>query len=443
VTISQTGFLGTEGYTGQVVFDTITNTGNYVITAEGAIGGSANPFDTGGTNAGGAGVELTATFHLAANDVLEIVVGGAGGTGGNNGAGGGGGSFVYNLTTKTLLEAAGGGSGGGYFQAGYNGVTSAGNAAGGAGGGTYGGGGGGGSSGGGGSGTGTTNFPNGGAIGGTGGTVGGGSGSYAVPTTGGVGYYANGGFGGGGGGGYNGGGGGGGFSGGDGGGGYTGLSGAGGGGSFIKSSATNASFTGLNSSGDGDAGITLTCFAAGTLIRTPTGDAAIETLAPGDLVTQTDGSTAPVTWVGVQTVSTVFGNSLRVLPIRVTAGALGENMPQRDMLISPDHALFIGGILVQASALVNGETIFREHNIPERFTYYHVELPTHALIFAENTPVESFVDNVDRLAFDNWAEHEARLGALPPLREMPYPRAKSARQLPTTLRQKFSRRIAA
>ena len=40
-TISQSGFVGTEAYTGSVVFDTITNAGNYVITADGATGGTA------------------------------------------------------------------------------------------------------------------------------------------------------------------------------------------------------------------------------------------------------------------------------------------------------------------------------------------------------------------------------------------------------------------
>jgi Hint domain len=54
-------------------------------------------------------------------------------------------------------------------------------------------------------------------------------------------------------------------------------------------------------------------------------------------------------------------------------------------------------------ALVNGVSIVRERNVPERLTYYHVELDDHSLLLAENTPAETFVDNVDRLAFDNWA----------------------------------------
>jgi len=40
-------------------------------------------------------------------------------------------------------------------------------------------------------------------------------------------------------------------------------------------------------------------------------------------------------------------------------------------------------------------------------TYYHVEVDDHSLILAESMPAETFVDNVDCLAFDNWREHEA------------------------------------
>jgi hypothetical protein len=51
---------------------------------------------------------------------------------------------------------------------------------------------------------------------------------------------------------------------------------------------------------------------------------------------------------------------------------------------------------------------------PETFTYYQVELEDHSLLLANNVPAESFIDNVDRLAFDNWNEYEA-LGTTAPL----------------------------
>jgi hypothetical protein len=172
------------------------------------------------------------------------------------------------------------------------------------------------------------------------------------------------------------------------------------------------------------------CFMAGTRIATPAGESPIETLAVGDLVSLHGGGTAPVSWVGRQTVSLLFADPLRVLPVRITAGALGAGLPARDLLVSPDHALLVDGMLVQAGALVNGVSIMRERTAPRQFVYYHVEVADHSLILAEGVPAETFVDNVDRMAFDNWADHQALYGEQAPVAEMALPRAKSARQVP-------------
>ena len=185
------------------------------------------------------------------------------------------------------------------------------------------------------------------------------------------------------------------------------------------------------------------CFYPGTGIATPSGRRAVESLAIGDLVLTSTGEARPVRWMGRQTVSTRFADPLRVLPIRITAGTLGEGLPQRDLLVSPDHALLLEGVLVQAGALVNGSSIRREAAVPQVFTYHHVELADHSLVLAEGVPAETFVDNVERLGFDNWAEHQALYGHLPTILEMPLPRAKSARQVPAALRAMLARRLAA
>jgi hypothetical protein len=184
------------------------------------------------------------------------------------------------------------------------------------------------------------------------------------------------------------------------------------------------------------------CFLAGTMIATPAGETPVESLAVGDLVLTADGRAAPVKWVGVQTVVSVFADRLRSFPIRITAGALEPNLPARDLLVSPDHALFLDGVLVQASALVNGTTIVRETAMPERFTYFHVELEDHSLIFAEGVPAETFLDTVTRRRFDNYADYKARYGDTGPLlAELPAPRIKSARQLPQALRERLAARV--
>ncbi|BBF93794.1 Hint domain-containing protein [Blastochloris tepida] len=185
------------------------------------------------------------------------------------------------------------------------------------------------------------------------------------------------------------------------------------------------------------------CFYPGTMIRTPDGEVAVETLTRGDRVLTADGRAMPVTWIGLQTISTRFADPLRVLPIRVKAGALGDNLPVRDLLLSPDHALLVGGSLIQAGALVNGTSIVRETGVPQVFTYYHVELDDHSLILAEGVPAETFVDNVDRLAFDNWSEHQALYPNGKAISELPYPRAKAHRQVPVGVRVMLAERARA
>jgi hypothetical protein len=142
----------------------------------------------------------------------------------------------------------------------------------------------------------------------------------------------------------------------------------------------------------------------------------------------------PVSWLGRQTVSRIFADPMRVLPIRIKAGALAENVPSRDLLISADHAILIDAMLVQAGALVNGTSIVRETDVPTTYTLYHVEVDDHSLILADNVPSETFVDNVDRLAFDNWDEHVALYPEGKSIVEMAYPRAQSHRQVPRAVR---------
>ncbi len=105
--------------------------------------------------------------------------------------------------------------------------------------------------------------------------------------------------------------------------------------------------------------------------------------------------------------------------------------------------MLIGDVLIQAGALVNNSSIVRETDVPEIFTYYNVEIDDHALILAENTPAETFIDNVDRVHFDNWAEHEALHPDGKEMAELPYPRAKSHRQVPVRVRAMLADRAMA
>ncbi|MBS0643121.1 MAG: Hint domain-containing protein, partial [Proteobacteria bacterium] len=181
----------------------------------------------------------------------------------------------------------------------------------------------------------------------------------------------------------------------------------------------------------------LLCFLAGTLVMTPEGSRPVETLRRGDLVITAEGHAIPVRWLGRQTVSTRFGDPLRVMPIRIRAGALGDALPERDLWLSPDHAVLVDDILIHAGALVNGLSIMRDDSSAPTIIYYHVELATHQLILAEGISAETFIDNVDRMAFDNWEEHDAADQESAPITEMDLPRAKSHRQVPRRVRERL------
>ncbi|MCB8882675.1 Hint domain-containing protein [Acidisoma cellulosilytica] len=369
---------------------TVTTTGIYRITGVGAHGGASS--ENG--NQGGEGAEIVGDFTLNAGDVLDITVGGSGADGYLAG-GGGGATEVFDATTGAILLIAGAGGGAGQVGAGGN-----------------------------------ANLAPGGHAGGGGINAGrGGSGSKPGAS------------GGGGGGGDGGGGGGAGFF----------TYGGGGGGSYISPTATKTEAV-LDSRGNGVVVIdSVQCFLEGTHIATPSGERCVETLQIGDLVTTSEGAEQPILWIGHRTLHAhgregqagyLLADPLKIYPIRVMAGALGDNLPARDLFVSPDHALLIDGILIQAGALANGATIRRLINLPETFTYYHVELADHGLILAEGVPAETFVDNVDRMGFDNWHEHEALYPNVEPIREMDIPRAQSRRQVPKHILNRLHQRAA-
>lgn len=162
---------------------------------------------------------------------------------------------------------------------------------------------------------------------------------------------------------------------------------------------------GLNT-GDVDliAGEFFVCFAAGTRILTARGEVEVERLQAGDLVATLAGRGAPmkpVLWVGRRRVVLAgHPNADDLAPIRIRTGALGEGAPHRDLLVSPDHCMFLDGKLVPARLLVNGTSITVERGVAE-VTWFHVELESHDVLLAEGAAAESWLDCDNRSWFEN------------------------------------------
>lgn len=152
--------------------------------------------------------------------------------------------------------------------------------------------------------------------------------------------------------------------------------------------------------------ITIACFCPGTLIVTGDGEMPVERLAVGQDVITASGRRRPIRWIGQRSYSGRFlAANPAVHPVRIRAGALQGALPRRDLVLSPDHAVFLDGLLVPARCLVNGTTIVRERGLA-RVEYYHVELDSHDILLAEGAPSESFVDDDSRSMFHNVADWE-------------------------------------
>ncbi|MCP1229990.1 Hint domain-containing protein [Acetobacter indonesiensis] len=145
------------------------------------------------------------------------------------------------------------------------------------------------------------------------------------------------------------------------------------------------------------------CYLAGSMIRTPDGDVAIENLRVGDVVlAYANGQSVArdVIWAGRKhmAVQTHLPEADAGYPVRVKANAIADGVPYKDMLITPEHCLFLDGAFVPVRMLVNGGSIAYDHTITA-YDYYHVETQQHSIIMADGALTESYLDTGNRGSF--------------------------------------------
>jgi hypothetical protein len=154
------------------------------------------------------------------------------------------------------------------------------------------------------------------------------------------------------------------------------------------------------------------CFLKGTRILTPIGEVPVEELAIGTLIDTLNGP-MPIKWIGRQTYRKVTSPSWHssVAPIRVGRFALDDQYPHRDLYLSPKHALLVDGVLIAVEYLVNGRSIApAQMDDGEVIEYFHIELETHEVVFAEGAPTETLHLTGGREHFVNFVEYERLYG---------------------------------
>ncbi|WP_370048846.1 Hint domain-containing protein [Salipiger sp.] len=141
------------------------------------------------------------------------------------------------------------------------------------------------------------------------------------------------------------------------------------------------------------------CFARGTRIATPRGEVAVEDLREGDLVCTLDSGDQPLRFIGRRVLGADdLAHAPQLNPMRIRAGALGQGLPLRDLVVSPQHRLLLRSRIAErmcgtSEVLVAARQLRHLKGIAqvavEQVAYYHLLFDRHEIVLAEGAPAES------------------------------------------------------
>jgi hypothetical protein len=141
------------------------------------------------------------------------------------------------------------------------------------------------------------------------------------------------------------------------------------------------------------------CFGAGTAIDTDLGPKPVETLRPGDLVVTADHGLQPVRWTGSRRLTAAqLRAEPHLAPVLIRAGAMGEGRPCADLVVSPQHRIWVSDwraqllfgepeVLVPAKALIDGVGIVAAPL--SAVIYCHILFDRHEIVTSNGIRSES------------------------------------------------------
>jgi len=142
------------------------------------------------------------------------------------------------------------------------------------------------------------------------------------------------------------------------------------------------------------------CFTPGTMVATPTGERPVEDLRAGDKIITRDNGIQEICWTGQKALNGVeLQQAHHLRPVLIRAGALGNGLPERDMMVSPNHRMLVASdrtalyfeereVLVSAKHLLNSNGIQNVDVIGT--TYIHFMFEQHQVVLANGAWTESF-----------------------------------------------------
>lgn len=185
----------------------------------------------------------------------------------------------------------------------------------------------------------------------------------------------------------------------------------------------------------------IVCFVTGTLIDTERGPVAIEDLRPGDRIWTRDAGFQPLRWIGSARIGAAhLARHPHLRPIRIRASALAPNVPNRDLLVSPQHRILIRSkiavkmfgameVLVPAKQLLLIEGIDQVED-PAEVVYWHMLFDRHQIVASNGAETESLFTGPQALRSLSGAARAEVLALFPELLDLDY-QPQAVRLLPT------------
>ena len=143
-------------------------------------------------------------------------------------------------------------------------------------------------------------------------------------------------------------------------------------------------------------------------IATDKGSVPAEDLEVGDLVLTVVAGYQPIRWIGKRSIDAAqLAANPKLHPIRIQRGALGHGLPERDMVLSPQHRVLVRGkvaekmfcsteVLVAAKQLVPIDGIGIADDVTQ-IIHVHFLLDDHRIVLAEGAHLESLYTGPEAL----------------------------------------------